>query len=104
VSQLISVNIVTVALETRHESILRTRELRITMAKKAIHSFSGDEASENGADEDKDIAEMRSNAEYIAQLVDQLNKLAMTNGLNALTRLLDSVHLEAELQSNKAGK
>ena len=47
------------------------------------------------------VADQRSNAEYIAQVTDQLYKLANANNLELLACILGRAHLEAKAQSWK---
>jgi hypothetical protein len=57
-----------------------------------------DQQCKKCAEEPKVIADPRSNAEYIAQLTDQLYRLASTKRLETLARILGRAHLEAKVQ------
>ena len=74
-----------------------TKEVEAFMPNRTVNSSILDQQAENCAAETRVIADLRSHAEYIAQLTNQLYRLASAKKLETLAYILGRVHLEAEV-------
>jgi hypothetical protein len=81
--------------------LISTKEVEAFMPNHTVNSSILDQQHKNCAVETRVITDMHSNAEYIAQLTNQLYRLASTKKLETLAYILGRVHLEAEVQACK---
>lgn len=75
-------------MENATATLISTKEVEAFMPNRTVNSSILDQQAENCAAETSVIADLRSNAEYIAQLTNQLYRLASAKKLETLAYIL----------------